>query len=626
MAKNDAVRRVGVSILQKRKNNKFMLLWYSYPRIAIALSLIAVNLVVILLFTAILSIVSGNPFFDELAYIFTYTMCSDGIYDFVNSQEDLACFIIKIVLTVIQMVIFSGALIGFTTDILQDTIDKRLNNLGKIDLSDHYVFLNWSSIGAHLIYDLSFLEGKKNVVILSDQDRELVLNSIQNIFTENQKKMKNIRLFIKNGDPNSPKHLSDVALHKAKYVGVLLAGVEDDHSHPMSANDIHALKSLFTIMNVAKDANIVVEAENNDTATKIEQLLETIDKRLNKRIIVFSHNSVLGHILGKTIVHSGFSHLYHSLLSYDGCEFYGVEPMSVEDALYAYNDCIPIVNYDDDDEIDEQGNLHADHLYILSDNRETLGARGQKRSFVKPLPYNDRTNDCDTFSVFIFSHSGNSRFVINELDKYKTLYRKSITCYPYCYSDDLEEAARKIKNTEGIKKILLLSSDDVNVDTQDEDIFLSALAFKLNGCLDENTEIFAEISNPANLNSLRNFGVMSVIVSNRIISLFMVQLLTHPGSKKFYRDLISTNDSQNDVFDLDIAKASDLLDFDTPTLSFSCKAELVQSFYFASNKTRMCIGIQRKGEQDIFFLCDKMDEPQTITISPEDELILIRYA
>jgi hypothetical protein len=79
-------------------------------------------------------------------------------------------------------------------------------------LADHYVFLNWSSIGAHLVYDLSFLEGKKNIVILSEEDRDAVLNSIQNIFTENHRKMKNVRIFIKSGDPNSPKHLDDVSL------------------------------------------------------------------------------------------------------------------------------------------------------------------------------------------------------------------------------------------------------------------------------------------------------------------------------------------------------------------------------------------------------------------------------
>ncbi|MBR5439360.1 MAG: hypothetical protein IKV61_03995 [Clostridia bacterium] len=611
--------------MTKDKTNKLMLLWYSHPRMAIAISLVAINLVVIFIFTAILSLISGNNFFSELAYIFTYTMSADGIYDFVNQQEDLACFIIKIFLTVIQMVIFSGALIGFTTDILQSTIDKRLNNLGKINLANHYVFLNWSSIGAHLVYDLSFLDGSKNIVILTEEDKDTVLNSIQNIFTENQKKMKNIRLFIKNGDPNSTKHLSDISLDKAKYIGILLSNIENDESHAMSANDISALKSLFSIMNIAKKANIVVEAENNDTVIKIEQLLDTINKDLNKRIIVFSHNSVLGHILGKTIINSSFSMLYHNLLSYDGCEFYGIAPMNIDDALYTYNDCIPIINYDDDEEMDNNGKLSVDQLYILSDNKQTLGKRENQQSFVKPLSYKNKIEN-ENFTVFIFSQSGNSKFVIDELNQYNKLYNTKITCCSYSYNQNIEKIAEQIKNTTGKKKILFLSSDDASVKNQDEDIFLSALSFKLNGCIDDRTEIFAEITNPSNLNSLQNFGVMSVIVSNRIISLFMVQLLTHPGSKKFYRDLISTNEENStDSIDLDIVTVSDVLEFNSSFITFSNKSELVQSFYFASNKTAMCIGIKHKSDKDIIFLCDEMDKFEEIKLYKEDELVLIKY-
>ena len=612
--------------MAKEKTNKFMLLWYSHPRTAIALSLVAINLVVIFIFTTILSLISGNQFFDELAYIFTYTMSGDGIYDFVNQQEDLICFIIKIFLTIIQMIIFSGALIGFTTDILQSTIDKRLNNLDKISLANHYVFLNWSSIGAHLIYDLSFLDGNKNIVILTEEDRDIVLNSIQNIFTENQKKMKKIRLFIKNGNPNSPKHLSDISLEKARYVGILLSNIENDDRHNMSNNDINALKSLFSIMNVAQKANIVVEAENNETVIKIEQLLETINKDLNKRIIVFSHNSVLGHILGKTIINSSFSMLYHNLLSYDGCEFYGISPMDIEEALYTYNDCIPIINYDDDEVIDNHGKFNVDQLYILSDNKQTLGIRDKKQSFIKPLIYQSKTNN-DDFTVFVFSQSGNSKFVVDELKKYNKLYKTNVECFSYSYKDDIEKITQQIKETTGKKKILLLSSDDINVENQDEDIFLSALSFKLNGCIDERTEIFAEIINPSNLNPLYNFGVMSVIVSNRIISLFMLQLLTHPGSKKFYRDLISTNkQDSNDVIDLDIVKASDVLEFETQSIKFLCKSEMVQSFYFASNKSCMCIGVKFESSNDILFLCDEMDKKEEIVINKNDELILIEYS
>ncbi|MBR2974560.1 MAG: hypothetical protein IKC47_02315 [Clostridia bacterium] len=606
------------------KTNKFALLWYSHPRIAIALMLVGLNLAVIFVFTAILSVISGNPFFDELAYIFTFTMSADGIYDFVNNVDDVACFVVKILLTVVQMVIFSGALIGFTTDLLQSTIDKRINNLGKISLSGHYVFLNWSSIGAHVIYDLSFLEGNKNVVILTEEDRDEVLNSIQNIFIENNVKMKNIRIFIKNGSPSSPKHLADVSLDKARYVGILLANLPDDGTHAMSGNDVNALKSLFNVIHVAKNANVVVEAENGETVSKIEQLLDTIDSNLHKRIIVFSHNSVIGHILGKTIVNPAYATVYHDLLSYDGCEFYGIEPMDIDQALYTYNDCIPIINYDDDDVVDANGNAHADQLYVLSDNRQTLGLRAVPQSYALPLNYNANV-PTPSFTVFVLSHSGNSRFVEDEMAKFEKQFGADVTCFAYSYNDNLDEVAKAIAATQGNKKILLLSSDQSS-SNQDEDIFLSAMALKLSGCMDDNTEIFAEISNPSNLNSLKNFGIMSVIVSNRIISLFMVQLLTHPGSKKFYRDLISTNDDNgSDSLDLDIVRVGDVLHFDGPSITFDCKSQLVQSIYFASDKQCMCIGVKYNGSSNVLYLCDQMDKAEKLTLRASDELILIKY-
>ena len=388
----------------KKILKKFNVLWYSHPRMAIALMLVAVNLIVIFLFTCILTVVSGEPFFDSLAYLFTFTLSSDDVYNFVTDGGDnLLCFIIKIILAIIQMVIFSGALIGFTTDLLQSTIDKRLNNTGKISLNDHYVFLNWSSIGPNLIYDLSYLEGKKNIVILSETDKDDVLNSIQNVFTENKRKLKNIRLFIKTGNPNSSKHLSDVSLEHAKYIGLLLKNDSDNETHSgMPGKDIEALKTLFAIMNIGANANIVVETENSKTVTKIEQLFNKLDSKMNNRIIAFSHNEIIGNILGKTLINSNYSMLFHDLLSYEGCEFYGIPVMDIDEALAIYNDCIPVVNYDDDCAVDEDGKKQKDQLYILSDDRESLGIRKEKKVFDRRIKFSSNIERVD-FTIFILS-------------------------------------------------------------------------------------------------------------------------------------------------------------------------------------------------------------------------------
>lgn len=601
--------------IKQQKANKLLLLWNSHPRLAILLALIIINIIVIFIFTAILSIVSGNNFFSELAYIFTYTMCSDGIYDFVNSQEDIACFVIKILLTIIQMIIFSGALIGFSTDILQSTIDKNINNLGKINIKGHYVFLNWSTIGPQMIYDLSFLEGEKNVVILTEKEREDVLNSIQDIFIENNKKMKNIRVFIKEGSPTSLKHLNDISIDKANYVGILLTNHIEDNANIMSANDLAALKSLLNILSISTNANIVVETENSNSVSQIEKLIKTLDSDLNERIIVFSHKMILGNILGKTIINKNFSDIFHHLLSYDGAEFYGINESNVEYVLQNYENCIPITK--------KESNNNDNNLYVLAENHDSFSRRKDPLITNKSIEYNEHI-EFEDFTLFILSDTNKKELILPEIERFNKKNKSSIKTYTYTYNK-LDLLMEDVKNISGKKKILLLSTNTEDNDSQDADIFLSSLALKLGGCINDDIEILAEIVNPSNYNSLKHIGAMSVILSNKIISLFMLQLLTHPTSKEFYRDLISTNDENENGVDLDITKAKQLINFETEEIVFSSKAEFIQSLYYASNKTKMCIGFISKKDNKTTYLCYNTDDKEDIIINKEDDLIVISY-
>ncbi len=609
--------------MKEKKSNKFLLLWYSYPRIAVAIVLLSINLAVIFLFTAILSLISGNAFFDELSYLFTYTMCSDGIYDFVNNQEDVWCFIVKIVLTVIQMVIFSGALIGFTTDIIQNTFDNRLKNKGKMHLKNHFVFLNWSTIGQNIIRDISFLDADKTVVILTEDDREEVLNSIDDIFIATGRKKKGLRIFVKKGDPTSPKHLADISISEAKHVGVLLPNHDSDADNDVSTKDLTALKLMLLMLGEAPKANIVVETESEVAKNKIEQLITSTHPEDAGRISVFSHNSVMGHVLGRTTINPLFAPLFHHVLSFEGAEFYGIPTMDLEEALYTYSDCIPIVNYDDDDKIDENGNKQADRLYVLSDNEQTLGIRQDKKVFVKPLKYKEKILPED-FTLFIFSGSNRVQFVVSELENYNRIYNANIRHEIFSYDDKIEDVVQKIIDTEGIKKILLLSEERNDIAEQDSAIFHLLLYLKTNLGISKETEIYVELVNIDNMVPIHNLGIVSVILTNKIISLYMLQLLTHAESRRFFRDVLLINSDTSGI-DFEIISADQLLEFDSDKLEFSCYSEAVQSFFIAADKKKMLLGYFSENADEIKFFCDDMDRPRKVQIMPKDKLVIATY-
>jgi hypothetical protein len=427
---------------------------------------------------------------------------------------------------------------------------------------------------------------------------------------------------VKEGDPMSAKMLSDISLDKAKYIGILLSDVENDGEHSMSNKDLSAIKTLFTMMNVNKEANIVVEVEENDTLEKIENLAAVINPELSKRVIAFSHNSVVGHILGRAIANPLYNDVYQELLSYEGVEFYGIEPCDLEEALYKYNDCIPVINYDDDDVIDENGEKAVDQLYILAENAQSLGVRHHSRSFVKPLAYREAL-ERESFTVFVVSKDGDSRFVEEELNQFAKTDGLEIAYKSYIYADGLDGLLDDLENTRGHKKILLLSTAKEESVNQDTEVFIAALDLKLSQRLDADTQVYAEVMNPTNTGALQNLGVISVVVSNKIISLFMVQLLTHPASKKFYRDIISTNDDiGNDAIDLAVVKAKEVLEFDGEYIDFTCRSELVQSFFIASGKKKMCLGVKKTDSDRMQFLCNKMDVEELIRLYPDDELLL----
>jgi len=588
------------------------------------------NLLVIALFAVILMLVTGGTFWNSLANTFILTMSSDGIYDF-QQNKDVLELTIKIIFIIIEMLMFSGLMIGFITNFLQTVFESQTEIKGKLHLRNHFVFLNWSALGPDLIYDLSFYDKKPTIVILADVSREEVINSIDNVFIERSKKRRRkVRVFVKEGNPLSSKYLSDVSIEKACGIAILIPSDSEGSSSfdfGVTSKDLATFKLLMSIGKLEQpNCNIVVEVETQSTVEKIEKLIQNTSALKDAKITVFSHNMVLGNLIGRITTNSDFNPLFLDLLSFEGVEFYALKDVqSIDDALRQYDDCLPVCTYDDDRKVDEKGNLAPDQLYVLSYDNTHFGKRAKERTFDRRIPYKENFLT-ESFTLYIVGSFTKAEFIMKEIEASNSHKLTHNVCKHFSFDEakNLLGIVNLLKKEKDHKKLLLLSDEDVEINQIDANIYVSLLSLKSAGIIDGNDiEILTEIINPSNQQSVVNFGVDGVVISNKMISLYLIQLLTHSDSKRFYRDIISTDSDENDGdIDLDITLAKELLDIKSP-LSFSSKAELVNAFYYSSNKKRMIIAYKK--DNSVIFLADKMDAEEEIVIDPNTVIYTIAY-
>lgn len=611
----------------KRRHYRFLEFWYSHTKLGTALILLFTNVVLTLVFAAVFMLIAKTNYAEALKYCSILALSSDGIWtiqDMFGGSPYSALLIFHFILIIIQMLFFSGSLIGFVSAILDSIFDNFENSRKKLHLSNHYVLLNWSDLGPNLVYDLSFKTGHKTVVILSNHDREEVITSIKDIFTENHKRIKNIRFFVKQGDPFLGQNLADISIKNAKSVGILQDSSwenSDKLYDGLTQKDFNAFRLLMSIINLVDNSPIVVEAERRLLEKKVDELFKNANID-SKQISVFSHNLVIGHILGKAIIRSEYVDFYNEILSYDGVEFYGIAPMPMKEALETYSDCIPVALYDDDDVVDNEGNKAPDHLYILDEDGKAT-PRKNKVSIDRKLELVNQL-DCVDTSYFIVGNELNTKFICEEIENSKKTNKGKIE-YEFYDENKLEVLVKDISKSKAERKVLLLTNNRDLADNNDANILVSMLSLSVDYDVLKNVELYVEVKNPNNFVTVKNMGVAKTIISNKLISLFMIQLLTHPESRKFYKDILVPNDNMDDSgIDFEILKASNILKIDDK-LVFNSKTELVQSFFNTTNGESMIIGYINPGDEKINYLASNMDKQEEIVLTKDTKIVVTRY-
>lgn len=647
---------------KKQQTNRFRLFYYSHPYVVIFNILIIWNLIVIALAALAITLIFVNNdssltftwdfYLKNLQYCTVFTMNSGGIYD----QAPNAVVVIKIILVVIQMVTFTGALVGFATSLLQSMFDRRVHNVGRLKLKNHYVILNWSPEGANLLREFSFKEDRKVVVILSEKSRDEINEEIDNLFLETGTERKGLTVFVKQGNPSSRKCLKEISINKAKSVAILV-DYDTDYKEVNATNDVKALKLLMNIVSITKDVNVIIESENEKVMNNIKSLVSASPDLKNSPIYFFSRDAIIGNLLARSAIDSEIVNIYYNLLTYKNGSFYKVKSKyDVSEALGRYANAIPVKAY--------PGENNKNDLYVLASSYSKTAKRLSKVKYENKLDYKENLNN-ESFTLFIIGKNSKSENVLRQIGTHNLNNENKIVVKNYDFNDSLDQIIKDIKECKNNKKVLVLSDEYAVGNNIDNNVFISVLKLKASKDIPSDLEISTEIRNPFNRSSLQCLNVSNIIISNQLVALYLVQLMSNEEGQIFYHNFLS---SKSDVeMSFEVRRADELFSF-KDRMEFNSKGEFVYSAYVSSKQAILPIGVigekdkkdvmdfakntvgnvvgatskllssvtnaltlnettigELVEESDISLFSDKFSKKQKLTIYKDSKLIIVRY-
>ena len=602
---------------------KMTLKTYQKPLAITLLALLMVNLVVLLI-GAVIALAIDNAYFNaeffQGSFIEAFIanvkwMVSPNSLNALTVRDHWRMMILAVVIIVIGMVLFSGAIIATVTTALRAFIDKKSKAKGQILVDGHFVILNWNAKVPDMVFNLMVKGFKENIVILSNRSKDYIESEIKSLFLANEVNRKyKANLIIKEGDSLLRANLEDISIEKATQICVMARDdMEDGEDDNIANSDLLNLKILLRLgsFNIRPDCQIVVETDSDDTRGQIENLSYTIASLKKLSIVPVSFNRKLGQIIAQSLVMPRISDVYSELFSFDGSEFYSLDTQdSIDEFMKTHNESIPVFK-------DKQ-------LFVLAED-EKQTQRTRARAFDKAVPLQAKEDsEVEGASLFIIGDNSKSEFVLDELRKNQDIGSIDFSLKHY-HKNENEKLIADLKATEGPKKVLILSDDTVGEETYDANVFVSLIELSKAFPKRENITYITELLDSRNLSSVHDFNIKNTIISNRLMSLLITQLALNQGGKVFFDRVLSTaNDtSKENDFDIYITPASALLQMDGP-LSFASRAELVRSFYEAFGHHNILLGVACK-DGDLFFLDKNQDEEKRIQINPEDELVYFKY-
>lgn len=348
--------------------------WMSYQlekypgRVVLAIILLF-NVIFILISTCIIKsfALSGTEHMNFLqAAVTTISMILDaGCIQFVIGDIGIAettVSIICLIIIIVGMISFTGAVIGYVTNYISDFIGTAYSGERKLQFNDHFIILNWNSRGSEIVNDLLYYKKNQKVVILVENNKDSIMQEIEErlqdtINKENEKILnmyakksflvkkyyfrkyrfkKNVKVLIREGNVYSSKQLSDIALDKAQTIVILGNDINNsickmeqiENIEKGSKGNSQTIKTLMQVSDItsanssADNQKIIVEITDKWTLHLVKKIIE--NKQVNGKcnIVPVAINTVLGQILSQFSIMPELNLAYKELFSNKGMTFY----------------------------------------------------------------------------------------------------------------------------------------------------------------------------------------------------------------------------------------------------------------------------------------------------------------
>ena len=596
---------------------------YQSPLAVTLLTLLLINIAVLLIGAGIGLAIDAH-YYDNAqfegsflsSFITNVTwMISPNTLTKLSVHDNRMMLVLAIVVVIIGMVLFSGAIIATVTTALRTFIDKKSRAKGKIIVNNHFVILNWNSKVPEMIYNLMLKGFKKNIVILSDRNKEYIEAELKSLFLTNEvhEKIK-ANLIIKEGDSLLRGNLEDISIEEASQICVMakedMVDVDDDN---IINSDLLNLKIVLKLgsFKIKHDCQIVVETQSDETRGQIENLSHKIASLKNLKITPISFNKKIGQIIAQSLVMPQMSNLYSELFSFEGAEFYSIESEEeIEHYLRTHNNTIPVYKEDK-------------YLFVLADEEEDVKSSRNDEYLTNRIFSRSNQTSSTSASIFIIGENSKTEFLLNSLSR---MQESGEINFKFKHYNKLEtnELIKDVQAEEGERKILILSDDKVGADSYDANVFVALIELsKVFPVNKEGISYTTELLDSRNLSSVQDFDIHNTIISNKMMSLLITQLALNKDSKRFFEKIltISTSHKASD-FDFIISKVQDSIVIEED-MKFESKAELLRTFYNTFEGKRILIGLVQNDE--IKLLNKDQDKKEEIVLTPNDSFIYFKY-